>query len=186
MKNILNYLKEWLFWWFSNWFHLCNLSSSIKSMELESGPLNVFNKPIEPCSMQPLTGFYRDGCCRSGEEDLGNTGCVLSLHGNFLNFLQVWAMTWKTKTWIPIWWRKTRWPMVFVGWMGLTVQERLTHCAWSNQQEYSEGGLISGFLIRFIFFSGKIFAYKISGAHTKSEGQCKGQSRRPKRCWQYS
>ena len=28
--------------------------------------------PLETCSSGPLTGFYRDGCCRTGPEDLGS------------------------------------------------------------------------------------------------------------------
>jgi uncharacterized protein (DUF2237 family) len=32
---------------------------------------NVLGSPLIPCSMDPLTGFYRDGCCKLGKEDLG-------------------------------------------------------------------------------------------------------------------
>jgi hypothetical protein len=32
---------------------------------------NVFNEPLVPCSFQPRTGFFRDGCCRSASEDAG-------------------------------------------------------------------------------------------------------------------
>ena len=32
---------------------------------------NVFGKAIEPCGMDPVTGFYRDGCCTTGPEDRG-------------------------------------------------------------------------------------------------------------------
>lgn len=32
---------------------------------------NVFGEPIATCSTQPMTGFYRDGCCNTGGEDLG-------------------------------------------------------------------------------------------------------------------
>ncbi|HMW40723.1 MAG: DUF2237 domain-containing protein [Saprospiraceae bacterium] len=53
---------------------------------MESSPLNVFNKPIEPCSMQPLTGFYRDGCCRTGEEDLGQHWVCIVATQEFLEF----------------------------------------------------------------------------------------------------
>lgn len=34
--------------------------------------LNVFKKPLALFSQQPMTGFYRDGYCRVGEEDGGN------------------------------------------------------------------------------------------------------------------
>ena len=33
---------------------------------------NVLGGELEPCSLDPLTGVYRDGCCRTGPEDLGS------------------------------------------------------------------------------------------------------------------
>ena len=33
---------------------------------------NVLGGKLEPCSSDPITGFYRDGCCRTGPEDRGN------------------------------------------------------------------------------------------------------------------
>ena len=42
--------------------------------ELDKGkkaPLNVLGTPLVPCSLDPLTGFYRDGCCNTGEDDVG-------------------------------------------------------------------------------------------------------------------
>jgi uncharacterized protein (DUF2237 family) len=33
---------------------------------------NVLGGPLEPCGTDPLTGFYRDGCCSTGPEDLGS------------------------------------------------------------------------------------------------------------------
>lgn len=34
--------------------------------------------PLEECSSQPLTGFYRDGCCTSGTDDIGShTVCAV-------------------------------------------------------------------------------------------------------------
>lgn len=40
--------------------------------------LNVLGGPLEPCSSDPLTGFYRDGCCNSGAEDRGShTVCAV-------------------------------------------------------------------------------------------------------------
>ena len=41
--------------------------------------LNVLGGPLQPCSMDPLTGFYRDGCCNTGPEDRGShTVCVVA------------------------------------------------------------------------------------------------------------
>lgn len=33
---------------------------------------NVLGADIEPCGLDPVTGFYRDGCCNTGPEDLGS------------------------------------------------------------------------------------------------------------------
>jgi len=39
---------------------------------------NVLGGPLEPCGSEPLTGFYRDGCCSSGPEDRGlHTICAV-------------------------------------------------------------------------------------------------------------
>ena len=32
---------------------------------------NVLGTDLEMCSMDPLTGFYRDGCCNTGQGDFG-------------------------------------------------------------------------------------------------------------------
>lgn len=32
---------------------------------------NVLGTPLEPCSFDPMTGFFRDGCCNTGAEDVG-------------------------------------------------------------------------------------------------------------------
>ena len=33
---------------------------------------NVLGGELEPCSADPVTGFFRDGCCHTGPEDLGS------------------------------------------------------------------------------------------------------------------
>jgi uncharacterized protein len=33
---------------------------------------NVLGGELEPCGTDPMTGFYRDGCCRTGPEDAGS------------------------------------------------------------------------------------------------------------------
>jgi uncharacterized protein (DUF2237 family) len=38
---------------------------------------NVLGGPLLPCSVAPLTGFYRDGCCNTGPKDAGlHTVCA--------------------------------------------------------------------------------------------------------------
>jgi len=39
---------------------------------------NVLGGELEPCGTDPLTGFYRDGCCTTGPEDVGShTVCAV-------------------------------------------------------------------------------------------------------------
>ena len=45
---------------------------------------NVLGGPLEPCSNDPLTGFYRDGRCRTGPEDLGSHTICAVVHAEFL------------------------------------------------------------------------------------------------------
>jgi uncharacterized protein (DUF2237 family) len=40
--------------------------------------LNVLGGELEPCGTDPLTGFFRDGCCSTGPEDVGShTVCAV-------------------------------------------------------------------------------------------------------------
>lgn len=47
---------------------------------------NVFGEPLISCSMKPLTGFYRDGCCNSGEDDAGVHAVCVVVTAEFLEF----------------------------------------------------------------------------------------------------
>lgn len=39
---------------------------------------NVLGGELEPCGMDPVTGFFRDGCCSTGPEDVGShTVCAV-------------------------------------------------------------------------------------------------------------
>ena len=40
-------------------------------MEANKGSKNVLGRPLESCSVEPITGFFRDGCCQSSPEDSG-------------------------------------------------------------------------------------------------------------------
>ena len=40
---------------------------------------------LEPCSNDPLTGFYRDGCCRTGPEDRGSHTICAVVTATFLD-----------------------------------------------------------------------------------------------------
>ena len=45
---------------------------------------NVLGGELEPCGNDPVTGFYRDGCCRSGPEDLGSHTICAVVTAEFL------------------------------------------------------------------------------------------------------
>ena len=48
--------------------------------------LNVLGEPLVPCSIDPLTGFYRDGNCSVGPDDLGCHAVCCVLTAEFLEF----------------------------------------------------------------------------------------------------
>ncbi len=48
--------------------------------------VNVLGGELRDCSHEPLTGFYRDGCCNTGGEDLGVHAVCAVMDQNFLDF----------------------------------------------------------------------------------------------------
>ena len=47
---------------------------------------NVLGGVLEPCSVDPVTGFYRDGCCNTGPEDIGSHTVCAVMTDAFLAF----------------------------------------------------------------------------------------------------
>ncbi len=47
---------------------------------------NVLGGRLIPCSLAPLTGYYRNGCCHTGEEDLGTHTVCAVVTDEFLQF----------------------------------------------------------------------------------------------------
>jgi uncharacterized protein (DUF2237 family) len=47
---------------------------------------NIFGEPLQPCSMQPLTGFLRDGCCNTAAGDRGMHLACAVMTAEFLEF----------------------------------------------------------------------------------------------------
>jgi uncharacterized protein (DUF2237 family) len=45
---------------------------------------NVLGDDLEPCGDDPVTGFYRDGCCNTGPEDLGSHTICAVVTAEFL------------------------------------------------------------------------------------------------------
>ena len=50
--------------------------------------LNVLGTALEPCGTDPVTGFYRDGCCTTGPEDLGSHTVCAVVTEQFLDHQQ--------------------------------------------------------------------------------------------------
>src|SRR5260221_2717194 len=52
----------------------------------DEGALNVMGGELVPCSIRPLTGFFRNGCCETGPDDVGlHTVCAV-MTAEFLEF----------------------------------------------------------------------------------------------------
>ena len=49
---------------------------------------NVLGKPLQPCSFDPLTGFFRAGCCHTGPGDHGLHTVCIEATAEFLRFSQ--------------------------------------------------------------------------------------------------
>jgi hypothetical protein len=47
---------------------------------------NVLGEPLASCSQDPLTGFYRDGCCETGPQDAGRHVVCAVVTAEFLAF----------------------------------------------------------------------------------------------------
>lgn len=48
--------------------------------------VNVLGQTLQPCSMEPLTGFFRDGCCNTDAEDVGSHTVCTRVTREFLAF----------------------------------------------------------------------------------------------------
>ena len=49
---------------------------------------NVLGGELEECGTDPVTGFYRDGCCSSGPEDMGSHSVCAVVTQEFLSHQQ--------------------------------------------------------------------------------------------------
>jgi uncharacterized protein (DUF2237 family) len=48
--------------------------------------VNVVGGELLPCSTDPVTGFYREGCCSTGPEDVGSHTVCAVMTAEFLEF----------------------------------------------------------------------------------------------------
>ncbi|MEB3104969.1 MAG: DUF2237 domain-containing protein [Cyanobacteriota bacterium] len=49
-------------------------------------PLNVLSEPLELCGCEPMTGWYRDGSCRTDRADLGRHTVCCVVNDAFLTY----------------------------------------------------------------------------------------------------
>ncbi len=87
---------------------------------------NVFGEPLATCSDSPKTGFYRDGCCNTGPQDLGSHTVCVVMTREFLTFSQRAGNDLST-------------PMSEYGFPGLKPGDRWCLCAARWQQAFEAG-----------------------------------------------
>jgi uncharacterized protein (DUF2237 family) len=88
--------------------------------------LNVLGGALAVCSVRPLTGFYRDGCCNTGTEDLGLHVVCTQVTREFLEFARSQGNDLIT-------------PAPHFGFPGLKPGDRWCVCAATWRQAYEAG-----------------------------------------------
>ena len=58
----------------------------MEGLSLPERGKNVLGQFLENCSQDPLTGFYRDGCCRTSDDDRGSHTICVRMTSEFLLF----------------------------------------------------------------------------------------------------
>ncbi|MDP3856247.1 MAG: DUF2237 domain-containing protein [Stagnimonas sp.] len=53
---------------------------------LAAAPTNILGGPLLPCSYAPLTGYFRDGCCKTDDSDQGRHLVCTRMTAEFLAF----------------------------------------------------------------------------------------------------
>lgn len=53
---------------------------------MSEGARNVLGEELVPCSYDPLTGYFRDGCCHTDMHDLGSHVICAKVTDEFLEF----------------------------------------------------------------------------------------------------
>jgi uncharacterized protein (DUF2237 family) len=92
---------------------------------------NVLGGRLSACSLTPRTGFYRDGCCNTGAEDLGLHVVCAQVTAEFLEFAREHGNDLIT-------------PMPAYGFPGLSPGDRWCVCAGTWRQAFEAGRCPSG------------------------------------------
>jgi len=48
--------------------------------------VNIFDEPLIACSEDPITGFFRDGCCNTNDQDVGSHTVCIEVSEKFLQY----------------------------------------------------------------------------------------------------
>ena len=95
---------------------------------------NVLGTDLEPCSLSPLTGFFRDGSCHTGLTDVGSHTVCVRVTDEFLNISQIMGNDLTT-------------PQPRFGFPGLKPGDRWCLCA-PRWQEALEAGVAPPVILR--------------------------------------
>lgn len=87
---------------------------------------NVLGSNLKPCCQSPVTGFYRDGYCSTGEDDLGLHVVCVELTDEFLSFTKSRGNDLST-------------PNPAFGFPGLNAGDRWCLCAARWQEAFEAG-----------------------------------------------
>jgi hypothetical protein len=87
---------------------------------------NVLGGELQPCSFEPVTGFFRDGCCNTSPEDAGSHTVCVVMTAEFLAFSKSRGNDLST-------------PMPQFGFPGLKPGDRWCLCAPRWQEAFLEG-----------------------------------------------
>ena len=88
--------------------------------------LNVLGEPLKVCGRDPLTGFFRNGCCDTNEEDFGMHTVCARMTSTFLEFSKSQGNDLST-------------PRPEFGFDGLQPGDRWCLCAARWQEAYEAG-----------------------------------------------
>ena len=97
--------------------------------------LNVFDEPLLSCSESPVTGFFRDGCCNTSDEDFGSHTVCVEVTQDFLDYSRFRGNDLST-------------PMPDFGFPGLQAGDRWCLCASRWLEAYEQGMAPKIFLTR--------------------------------------
>ena len=87
---------------------------------------NVLGEPLESCSVKPVTGFFRNGCCDTSREDLGSHTVCAVMTAAFLAFSKASGNDLST-------------PVPEFGFPGLKPDDRWCLCAPRWQEAFEAG-----------------------------------------------